>query len=136
MRRDPMTVLVVYGDPVVGQTLALLLRGSTYRVKPVDQSLLTGPDGRFYLLEEEVDLLVFTLDLDAGCSESVLRWVRSIPEMADVPAMALGAPSRGAQLGADYLIPWPIRTEELRRQIEAVLAATGDHLTGNSPVPE
>jgi DNA-binding response OmpR family regulator len=129
-------VLVVYGDPVVGQALSLLLEGGFYTVEPMAQSVLEEPGGRSSLLGKEIELFVFAFDLDAGRSESLLRWLKSRPETANVPIIVLGTPSWSPKLDADYYVPWPIRTEELKDRIGAVLAASRGVLPGKRSATE
>jgi hypothetical protein len=117
------TIAVVYGDPVVGQTLALLLGGAGYRVIQKPLTSLDDPAERRRLLEN-VRVLVLAPALESRRRDMLLEAVTREPLPSRVSVLELGTPPEGARNTADYSAPWPGQTENLRRRIEGILSGS------------
>jgi hypothetical protein len=123
-------VVAICGDPVVGRTLALLLRGSHYDARFLTTSSL-GERGSL----EGVRLLLLTptWELDADHREDLLASLRDASDAAKAPIVELSssfgrARNGHARLRPDHIVSWPCSTEELERRIQAVLVADPDDL--------
>ena len=117
--------LAVSGDPVVGKALMLLLRGYRYDVRFLPISSLGEPDSL-----KGIGLLLLAPQSDAMGHEAILPAVRYIPSAAEIPTMELVTTlgetlEQRARAGSICTVPWPCSIEELKRQIEAKLAANG-----------
>ena len=123
--RSPGTrmVAILDGNPMVARVLDLLLQGCGYETRLLEEA---EPDRLEDLPLDGVDLLLLTPDFSTERTKFFLSGIRSIPEMADLPVLIMLSsvsdvlPTPGAKT-----VPWPCRTEELVREIEAALAATG-----------
>jgi hypothetical protein len=119
--------LAVYGDPVVGRALALLLRDERYEPKFVPASSLNEPE-----VWHGVKLLLLTPtpELSPGRREVLLASLRDKVGPVNIPILELvfcHEETRGAQAWDDesvHTVPWPCSIEELRLRIEASLVAT------------
>ena len=114
-------IAVVYGDPIVGQTLALLLGGAGYRVRERSLATLDDPAERRRLLES-VRVLVLAPGLESRRRDALLEAVEKEPLPTRVSILELGTPPEVARNKADYSAPWPSRTGDLRRRIEAIFS--------------
>jgi hypothetical protein len=115
----PTTVAILGGDPVVAQTLELLLQGSGYRTRLLSDLLADDPDGPL----GEAQLLLIVPGLRLALRERIYAGVKSAPGLAKTPILQLVAarePGRGKR---EYRIPWPCRVEELKRRNEDALLA-------------
>ena len=121
-------IVAICGDPVVGRTLALLLRSSLYDARFMTASSLDEPGSL-----EDVRLVVLTptWELNAGGCEALLASLRDRSDAAKVPILELISASGGARNGhawlrPDHTVSWPCTTEELERRIEAALLTDPD----------
>jgi hypothetical protein len=121
-------VAAICGDPVVGRTLALLLRSSHYDARFLTTSSL-GERGSL----EGVRLLLLTptWELDAEHRESLLASLRGASE---APILELTSAARNGEARArpEHTVPWPCSTEELERRIQAALLADAEGLAISS----
>ena len=114
------TVAVLGGNPIVGRALELLLRGVGYDVR-----LLGSPgEGELGALLEGTNLLLLAPMLDAATSRKIMDEIRNVSALAALPVLALvTAPSEDPiEGGRASQVPWPCRTVELAREIEAALS--------------
>lgn len=123
------TVIVINGDPVVSKALALLLQTASYDVRFASRSSLEDPAATSRLLEG-AQLALVTPGMVSEHYERVLGLLQGGLAMGSVPVLQLGASPDGVQARADYIVPWPCRIEDLRRQIDAALLA-GDTARGS-----
>ena len=120
-------VVVVAGDTVVGQALALLLRSTRYEARFATLSDLYHPG----LLETACLLLLAPgLDTEDRSTVLTLAWDKNdlrngIPVVELVTGELALRPSE-----RHYTAPWPCRTKDLERQIEAALGA-GPEMDGH-----
>ena len=117
------TALIVYGDPVVSQTLAMLLQTTNCRVNMASLSSLMEDPASSSRLLAEVQVLLLTPGLESERRDAFLMSLHRYPSLAKIPVLELGVPSEEALAEADYSAPWPSRTEDLIRRINAVLDA-------------
>jgi hypothetical protein len=123
-RSNPST-LAIWGDPVVAQALALLLRCSGY-----DTRSLTSPSFNKPKAVEAVKLLLLTPTPNLGGPEhrkAFLASLSGVLEMSKTPVLELithfGESREGEALDdLWYTVPWPCRTKILEQRIEAALA--------------
>lgn len=123
------TVIVVGGDAVVGQALELLLRGADYGVRFLpERSLIRVPPAGGAL--DGARLLLLAPKLSAEGREGVLAWVRASSAAKKIPVLELVDDPDGARDGSGRcFLPWPCRTEDLKRHIDAAL--TGREVVGS-----
>jgi hypothetical protein len=123
--QELQATLGIYGEPVVGQALTLLLRGSGYTVR----FLLAQSLGEPHALED-VRLLVLapTPGLSTERRNALARSLEEISEARSVPVLELvtsgeAGRRREEEAGSEswHTVPWPCRIEELERRIEAAL---------------
>jgi hypothetical protein len=123
-----LVTLSVWGDPIVGQALVLLLRGSGYEAK----FMPALPSSELPLLKD-IHLLVLTPTPQLRAEEretllaSLLR--RNTPGTTKLQVLELVVPSEETQEGhmrnaTWHGVPWPCRLETLEQHIEAVVFAT------------
>ncbi len=118
--------LAVYGDPIVGQALTLLLRGCRYNVKFLFTSSLEESEAL-----ADVRLLILTPrgQLSTRCYEVLLAALENEIVAIKTPILELGIyPEENYVLPTreDRFVlaaPWPCRIEELEQHIEAALLA-------------
>lgn len=117
--RRPAEIAVIYGDPVVGQTLALLLAGAGYQVSEV--SLVSVQDrARMERMLEGVLVIVLAPGLEVGLRDTFLGSLKREERFSHIPVLELGTQPEGARYSADYTSMWPGRTEDLVRRIEKI----------------
>jgi len=113
-------VAVLGGNSVVGRALELLLRGAGYDVR------LLGHPGEEDLgaLLEGSHLLLLAPTLDAATLGKIKGQIEGSATLAELPVLALvTAPSEDPlEGGRASQVPWPCRTAELAREIDAALS--------------
>ena len=117
-----MATLGICGEPVVGQALTLLLRGSGYTVRFLRTQSFWEPQAL-----KDVRLLVLapTPGLSTERRNALRRSLKEISEARSMPVLELvrsGEPGRRreeAESESWHTVPWPCRIEELERRIEA-----------------
>jgi hypothetical protein len=120
---DPITI-AIWGDPVVAQALALLLRSSGYDTRILSDSSLDNPK-----VVKGVNLLLLTptLNLRSKQRKAFLASLSNVREITKIPVLELVAfpgETREEETRDElwYRLPWPCRTEKLEQWIEATLA--------------
>lgn len=122
-RQDPgPIVLGIWGNPIVSRALVLLLRGSSYEARFLPTSALSEPGSL-----EDIRLLVLapTPELSTERRKALLALLRDT-EIPVLELVTLSEETRqeGARDESWHTIPWPSRTEDLKRRIEAALRAS------------
>lgn len=121
-RRTPCA-LAVFGDPVAGRALALLLQGVGYEAKFVPATTLNTNNPL-----ESVGLVILTLtpEFSAERRESFLNTLRDASRMNGFSILKLTTGPDVRQevesTGREYTLPWPCSREELLRNVEAALS--------------
>jgi hypothetical protein len=121
--------LAIYGDPIVGRALVLILSGCRYDAKFLSISSLEEPKAF-----GGVRLLILTpkAQLSVRCLKVLLSVLGDDKVPVKTPILELVVPSEEDYLFAGYEdrfvleAPWPCRIEELERLIEAALLATSN----------
>jgi hypothetical protein len=118
--------MAVWGDPVVSQTLVLLLRGSGYDVRLLPSSSLIKPE---LLKGVQLLLLTPTPELDTERREALTATLKDMQGPAGLLVLELVTSSeeRQEKEGRDETwlkVPWPLRSEELEQWIEDALLST------------
>jgi hypothetical protein len=130
--------VAVWGDPVVSQTLVLLLRGSGYDVRLLPSSSLIKPE---LLKGVQLLLLTPTPELDTERREALTATLKDMQGAAGLLVLELVTSSEERQEneGRDETwlkVPWPLRSEELEQWIEdALLSTPGAQLKSYSDPP-
>ena len=119
-------VVILGGSVLIGRALELLLRSADCNVRflrepslvepPLDESELgvLGPlDG--------VRLLILAPGASAGCREDALALIGARTAEARIEVLELGDDRQEALVGAWEVLPWPCRTEDLKRRVMAAL---------------
>ena len=115
------TVAILGGNPLVGRALELLLESAGYRVRLLEEpEAFEDPD-----LLAGIDVLLLGRGVSDERREEFLGAMASTLETATIPVLALSPGPEGALAAEDRLVPWPGRVEDLAREIDAVLLATG-----------
>jgi hypothetical protein len=119
--------LTVWGDPVVGRALVLLLRGAGYKVNFLPASL---PGKPISLKGSQLLVLTPTPQLSTGKRDTLLAsFLRSTPSAAEIPVLELTiSPSKETREeqapneSSWHEVPWPCRINELEQWIETALS--------------
>lgn len=114
----PATVLICNGDPIVGRALELLLRTADYTVKYVADDCLQRPGTL-----EGVRLVLLGAGWGAQSRAAVVQAASNAPDRASISILELGEPFDGSEIEPGRNVPWPCRTEDLTRRIEAIVFA-------------
>jgi hypothetical protein len=124
------TALAIWGEPVVGRCLRLLLKDSGYEARFLPASSLRQPG-----VLKGVRLIVLTTTplVSTDRREDLLAPLEDTLESAQMPVLELDTSPEGRRAGAAHDGPWqtvlwPCRIKELERRIEAALAATPQKL--------
>ncbi len=117
---------ILSGNPMVGRALELLLERAGYEVRLLEESVALGVED----LLKGVEVLLLGRGLSNGRRESFLSALASTLETAAIPVLSLSPGSEGTSAGADRVVPWPCRIEDLAREIESALQMAG----GGEPV--
>jgi hypothetical protein len=122
-------VVVFDGDPVVGRALELLLRDNGRNTKFLDKRSLKRPGAL-----EGVRVILLAPGWSAESRRTVLTMIEN-----DAPATArrikvleIGAPPESPRTEPGHHVPWPCRTEDLKRHVDAVLLAKSVKVDGAS----
>jgi hypothetical protein len=116
--------LAIWGDPIVGKTLVLLLRPSGYDARFLPISSLSKPESW-----DSVQLLLLapTPEMSTKQREAHLALLKDETGGAkEVQVLELLTPTEeppegGARDGSWHAAPWPCKIEELERRIGALL---------------
>ena len=119
--------LSIWGDPIIGWALELLLRSSGYKAKFVP----AAPSSEALSPKEYSRLLVLTPTrrLSLKQREALLAELRNTPGFVNIPVLELVTSPEETRAGGRqeeswYRVPWPCMLEELEQSIEAVLSDT------------
>lgn len=134
------SVLSIWGDPVVGRALALLLRSFGYEGKFLSTLPLAQP---LPLKGSSLLLLAPTPQLSTMERQAFLALLRNASESANIPVLELSLLTEETRTGGEemrksslwYITPWPCRIEELKRRIEAISShhcSTREQSTGGA----
>ena len=110
--------MICNGDPIVGRALESLLRIANYAVKYVANDYLERPGAL-----EGVRVLLLGAGWDARSRAAVVGASGNAAGQAIVPILELGDPSDGSKIEPESNVPWPCRTEDLTRRIDAIVLA-------------
>jgi hypothetical protein len=121
--------LTVWGDPVVGQALVLLLRGAGYKANFLPASLSGKPislKGSYLLV------LTPTPQLSTRERDTLLAsFLGNTPSVAEIPVLELTiSPSKETREeqapneSSWHEVPWPCRINELEQRIETALSVS------------
>jgi hypothetical protein len=115
--------LAIWGDPVVAQALALLLRSSGYNTRILSDSSLDNPK-----VVKGVNLLLLTPTLNSRSEQckTFLASLSNVRKITKIPVLELVSFPGETREGEPrdelwYRLPWPCRTEKLEQWIEATL---------------
>lgn len=122
---DSTPTILVWGDPVVGRALVLLLGGLCYDARLVTAACLSDRQSL-----EGVRLLLLTPMPKESTQRYKILATLSTNTRRDikVPVLELvtgfvGAQEEGLANRSKYVMPWPSRTEELEQRIHSILLA-------------
>lgn len=110
-------IIVVGGDAVVGHALELLLRGSGYDAR--FEASLTFVAGGMSL---DAGLILLAPGLDVRGRETVLASVDAARRGGGLPVVELVPATASRPREGHARLPWPCRTEDLEREVEAALS--------------
>jgi hypothetical protein len=120
MTNNATSLAVLGGDPSIGRALMLLLQGVGYDVRFLPHPV----GGDLGKLLDSVHLVLLAPALGPRARESLLSGVRRTPNHVTLPVVVLMPELDEAPPGDGMVtyIPWPCRTAELSREIEALLS--------------
>jgi hypothetical protein len=116
--------LGIYGEPITGRALTLLLRGSGYKVRFLLAQSLGEPEA---LKDVRLLLLAPTPQLSAEHRDALVASLKGASEAMNMPVLELVTPleaGRREEVASEswHTVPWPCRSEELEWRIEAAWA--------------
>jgi hypothetical protein len=114
-RNISTTILIFDGDPVVGRALGLLLRTAGY-----DARYVTSDYAEHATAFDGFRILLLGPGWDAR-SRAATERMADARRVAITPILEMGAPIDGAPKKPERFVPWPCRTEDLIRRIDAAL---------------
>jgi hypothetical protein len=112
-------VVIIGGDPVVGEALEVLLQAAGYRTRFLPESVI---DELGELLADSQLLLVAPV-LSAERRKALLGTMLGPTTPVNIPVLELLPANGGQHLQGDHVLLWPCSTEELRRAVDAALLA-------------
>ncbi len=113
----PLTVAILGGDPVVGRTLELMLKGAGYDARFLNGSFIDKPAE----LPEEVRVVILAPGLHPKGREGFLNGMESAPATAKITVLELVRASDRARDDHRGSVLWPCRVQDLKQEIEAAL---------------
>lgn len=117
------SVVVVGGDAVVGQALELLLDSEDRRVSFLREDFREEDFREEPRVLEGVELLVFTPGLSTERRRRILALIEDAPSAQRIPVLEFVANARASPAKSGrFVAPWPCRTEELNRHVEAAFS--------------
>ena len=115
---DPATVLICYGDPIVGRALELLLRNAVYAAKYVTGDYLERSGA-----SRGMRVLLLDTGWDAQSRAGAVGAASSTANRRNISILELGESFDDTKSGPESHVPWPYRTEDLTRRIDASVPA-------------
>ena len=116
-------ILIVEDDENIRQLLKLTLQSYQYDLVDFDN----GQDAYDYLTKEVVDLAILDVMLPGMNGYDILKYIRSIPRLKDIPVLILSAKDKeldkimGLDLGADDYLTKPFDMDELIARIVSLI---------------
>ncbi len=116
-------ILIVEDDENIRQLLKLTLQSYQYDLVDFDN----GQDAYDYLTKEMVDLAILDVMLPGMNGYDILKFIRSVPRLKDMPVLILSAKDKeldkimGLDLGADDYLTKPFSVLELAARIRSLL---------------
>ncbi len=115
-RTTRKTVAILGGDPVVGRALELLLRNARYDVRYINTNAPEAP-----AVPGNVGVVLLGPGWDSRSRKAALEGIGDVVGGEEVPVLELGPPADDARLRTASYVPWPCRSEELKKRIADVL---------------
>ncbi len=123
------TIYIVEDDGDIAELIDFNLSVQGYETKVISN----GDEAYDLIIEYPPDLLLLDLSLPGLSGIEIAKYVRSSPEVKDLPIIMLTARSQetdkiiGLKTGADDYITKPFSVKELSARIEAILRRTKKH---------
>lgn len=114
-------VIILGGGLLVGRALELLLRSADCDVRFLGEPSLGESELGGSGLLDGVRLLILAPEASAGCREDALALVDARTAEARIEVLELVDDRQEVLVGAREVLPWPCRTEDLKRRVMAVL---------------
>lgn len=116
--------LTIWGEPIVGRILMVLLRSSGYEAEFLSALSSTEP---FSLEGSQLLVLTPTPQSSTEKREALLASLRKTSRSTNVPVLELVTLSNESREGRTrddlwYMVPWPCGIEELEQRIEEALS--------------
>ncbi len=110
-----LTVAILGGDPVVGRTLELMLKGAGYDARFLNGAFINRPAE----LPEEVRIVILAPGLHPKGRECFLNGMESASTTAKITVLELVRASDRARDDQRGSVLWPCRVQDLKQEIEA-----------------
>ncbi len=123
------TIYIVEDDGDIAELIDFNLSVQGYETKVISN----GDEAYDLIIEYPPDLLLLDLSLPGLSGIEIAKYIRSNPEVKDLPIIMLTARSQetdkiiGLKTGADDYITKPFSVKELTARIEAILRRTKKH---------
>ena len=123
------TIYIVEDDGDIAELIDFNLSVQGYETKVISN----GDEAYDLIIEYPPDLLLLDLSLPGLSGIEIAKYIRSNPEVKDLPIIMLTARSQetdkiiGLKTGADDYITKPFSVKELTARIEAILRRTRKH---------
>lgn len=115
--REPPTVAIIGGSPVVGKALESLLESTDYGVRFFPENLAGSAE-----LPAGVRVVLVMPALSNQRSDALITRLMSASGTACPPIIELITTPNGHHNGHRIYVSWPCSVEELKQSIEAALA--------------
>ena len=109
-------VVILGGGVLVGRALELLLGSADCNVRFLDEPSPSASE-----MLDGVRLLILAPGASAGCREDALALIGARTAEARIEVLELVDDRQETLVGAREVLPWPCRTEELKRRVMAAL---------------
>ena len=110
-----LTVAILGGDPVVGRTLELMLKGAGYDARFLNGAFINRPAE----LPEEVRIVILAPGLHPKGRECFLNGMESVSATSKITVLELVRASDRARDDRRGSVLWPCRVQDLKQEIEA-----------------
>ncbi len=111
--RIPPLVVILGGDPIVGQALEGVARAAGYNARFLAEPFIDKPSERL----ADAQLLLLAPELSAESRQAFLTSRISGPLAGEIPVLELVTVLDGRQPRQGHQVLWPCRAQQLKRRL-------------------
>jgi two-component system alkaline phosphatase synthesis response regulator PhoP len=132
MATTPLKIVIVEDEPDTAEMFAEMMRMSGYQILKA----YNGTSAVALITKEKPAAVVLDLMMPDLSGLEVLRYVRSDPEIADIPVIVVSAKSlpsdikKGLEAGASVYLTKPVGFLDLKSAVERVIRAHETKIAG------